>query len=203
MSNDWNFFHKDAETKVEDLNEVKLSQQMRDHGKKVMEALLFSSSEPIPLVKFREILQPFCPLTPRQLKELLEELRQDYISQQRSFHLEEIAQGFLLRTHPEYAPYIETLHRNRRGEKLSHAGCEVLAIVAHRQPITRSQIDAIRGVDSSGTLSLLIERQLVESIGRLEAPGRPLLYGTTSSFLQHFGLKNLDQLVSNEATTKS
>ncbi len=78
--------------------------------------------------------------------------------------------------------------------KLSHAATEVLAIIAYRQPITRPQIDAIRGVDSSGTLTQLLERNLVEPLGKLEAPGRPTLFGTTKEFLKHFGLKDLSEL---------
>lgn len=174
-----------------------IDQQLQQHVKRVIEALLFSCSEPLPLVKIREIIQPSCPLRPRQLRQLIEELKQDYISQQRSFKLEEIAEGYVLRTHEVYAPYIELLHRQKRSEKLSSAATEVLAIIAYRQPITRPQIDAIRGVDSSGTLMQLIERQLIESAGKLEAPGRPTLYATTKEFLKHFGLKDLQELKSH------
>lgn len=158
--------------------------------------MLFASPDPLPLVKIREITDTICPLRPRQLRLLMEELKQEYLGQQRAFRLEVIAQGYLLRTHEEYAPYIDLLYRNRRMEKLSHAGTEVLAIVAYRQPITRPQIDAIRGVDSSGSLMQLLERQLIEPVGKLEAPGRPTLYATTKEFLKHFGLKDLSELQS-------
>lgn len=168
--------------------------QVRSHAKRVIEAILFSTSDPLPLAKIREVTDTFCALAPRHLKGILEELKQDYISQQRAFRLEEIAQGYVLRTHEEYAPYIDALYRQRRGEKLSHAATEVLAIIAYRQPITRPQIDAIRGVDSSGTLMQLLERQLVEPQGKLEAPGRPTLYCTTKEFLKHFGFKDIADL---------
>lgn len=164
------------------------------HLKKVIEALLFASHEPIPLHKLREITDTIIPLKPRRLRRIIEELQQDYITQQRAFRLEEIAQGYVLRTHEAYSSYIELLYRQRRGEKLSHAATEVLAIIAYRQPITRPQIDAIRGVDSSGTLVQLLERNLIEPIGKLEAPGRPTLYGTTKEFLKHFGLKDNTEL---------
>lgn len=171
-----------------------IDQQLQQHVKHVIEAILFTCPDPIPLMKLREIVTSICPLRPRQLKNMLEELKQEYISQQRSFKLEEIAEGYVLRTYEIYAPYIELLQRQRRGEKLSPAATEVLAIIAYRQPITRPQIDAIRGVDSSGTLMQLIERQLVEPTGKLEAPGRPTLYSTTKEFLKHFGLKDLRDL---------
>jgi segregation and condensation protein B len=174
-----------------------IDQQLQQHVKRVIEAILFTCPDPISLLKLREIISSSCPLRPRQLRLIIEELKQDYISQQRSFKLEEIAEGYVLRTHEVYAPYIELLHRQRRGEKLSPAGTEVLAIIAFRQPITRPQIDAIRGVDSSGTLMQLIERQLVEPTGKLEAPGRPTLYSTTKEFLKHFGLKDLKELKPN------
>lgn len=164
------------------------------HAKRIIEALLFASSEPLTLVKLREIIEVSCPIKPRVLRELISELQQEYISQQRAFRLEEIAQGFLLRTCEEYASYIDLLHRNKRAEKLSPASAEVLAIIAYKNPITRTQIESIRGVDSSGIMQNLIERQLIEAVGRLEAPGRPTLYSTTKDFLKHFGLRDLHDL---------
>ena len=171
-----------------------ISAQLQHHIKRVIESLLFASPDPLPLHKIREVTNTILPLRPRQLRHILEELKQDYLAQQRAFQLEEIAQGYVLRTYEEYAPYLELLYRQKRHEKLSNASTEVLAIIAYRQPITRPQIDAIRGVDSSGSLMQLLERQLIEPMGKLEAPGRPTLYGTTREFLKHFGLKDLSQL---------
>jgi segregation and condensation protein B len=162
--------------------------------KRIVEALLFSSKEPLSFEKIREIAETYCPIKPRQLRQVIEELQHDYVTQSRGFRLEEIAQGFILRSCEEYSPYIDQLYRNKRTEKLSHASAEVLAIIAYRMPITRPQIDAIRGVDSSGTLQNLLERNLIESVGKLEAPGRPTLYGITSHFLKHFGLRDLSEL---------
>jgi segregation and condensation protein B len=208
MTKELNFFQDQIEITKEDLQlelpettlesseeqQVQIDHQVRQHLKRVIEALLFTSSDPIPLHKIREITDTICPVRPRQLRQLLEELQQDYISQQHAFKLEEIAQGYVIRTHEEYAPYIDLLYRQKKGEKLSHAATEVLAIIAYRQPITRPQVDAIRGVDSSGTVTQLLERNLIEPIGRLEAPGRPTLYGTTKEFLKHFGLKDITEL---------
>lgn len=203
MTKELNFFECEVETLSPDSLEeganqalpwVQIDQQLQQHLKRVMEALLFASHDPLSLVKIREVTDTILPLRPRQLRQILEELKQEYLAQKRAFQLEEIAQGYVLRTYEEYAPYLDLLHRNKRGEKLSHASTEVLAIIAYRQPITRPQIDAIRGVDSSGTLMQLLERQLVEPVGKLEAPGRPTLYGTTKEFLKHFGLKDMLEL---------
>lgn len=168
--------------------------QMQERVKRIIEALLFASIEPLSFQKIREITDVAHPLKPKTLRELIEELRDEYISQQRSFRIEEIAQGFILRTCVEHGPYIDLLQRNKRTEKLSQPAAEVLAIIAYKQPITRPQIDAIRGVDSSGVIYSLLERELIEPVGKLEAPGRPTLYGITNNFLKHFGLRDLSDL---------
>lgn len=168
--------------------------ELRQQVKRIIEALLFSSNVPIAFNKIREVTDSLHPFRPRILRELISELQHEYIGQQRAFRLEEIAQGFIVRTCEEYAPYIDLMVRNKRAEKLSHAAAEVLAIIAYKQPITRPQIDAIRGVDSSGTLQNLLERQLIEPLGRLEAPGRPMQYGITKEFLLHFGLRDVNEL---------
>lgn len=178
----------------EDFERTQVQEHILSHIKRVIEAILFASQDPIPLIRIREITDTIAPLKPRQIRAILTELQQEYIAYQRAFRLEEIAQGYVLRTTEEFASYIDLLYRQRRGEKLSYAATEVLAIIAYKQPITRPQIDAIRGVDSSGTLAQLIERNLVEPVGKLEAPGRPSLYGTTKDFLKHFGLKDISQL---------
>ncbi len=203
MSTELNLFEGELETaEIEKIGEAEMDcaqidEHVRHHVKNVIEALLFSYAEPLSLNKIREVLDTFCALAPRQIRQLIEELQQDFITQKRAYKLEEIAQGYVLRTHEDYATYIELLHHQRRYDKLSPAATEVLAIIAYRQPVTRPQIDAIRGVDSSGTLMQLIERQLVEHQGKLEAPGRPSLYGTTKEFLKHFGFKDLDCLKKN------
>lgn len=162
--------------------------------KRTIEALLFTSSEPITFNKIREVVDTIDSLQPKELTGLIQELQAEYIEQQRAFRLEEIAQGFILRSAEEFHPYIELLHRNKRTEKLSMASSEVLAIIAYRQPITRVQIEAIRGVDSSGSVATLLERQLIQPVGKLEAPGRPTLYGITKEFLKHYGLKDIKEL---------
>lgn len=160
---------------------------------RIIEALLVSSSEPISLEKFKEVIQTSFPIRSQILKECIQELQTEYRDQQRGFQIDEIAEGFVLRTVEETYPYVELFHQNRRGEKLSRAATEVLAIVAYKQPVTRPQLEAIRGVDSSAPLASLVERGLVQAVGRLDAPGKPVQYGVTTKFLRHFGLKNFDE----------
>lgn len=214
MAKELNFFENELETvpfeqyeqqKQAELKEVLERIQLTEeqaaaekralaHVKGIIEALLFACNEPIAFDKIREITDTAYPLKPKTVRALIQELADEYITQRKSFRIEEIAQGFLLRTCEEFSPYIDILYRNKRGEKLSHPAAEVLAIIAYKQPITRPQIDAIRGVDSSGTIYSLLERQLIEPVGKLEAPGRPTLYGITKDFLKHFGLRDLCEL---------
>ncbi|MCB1136072.1 MAG: SMC-Scp complex subunit ScpB [Chlamydiia bacterium] len=162
--------------------------------KRVIEALLFASNEPIPLRKIREVTDQIHMYKPRHLLLMLDELKEEYIAHGHAFRLEEIAQGYVVRTDPEYGQYVNLLYRNKRLEKLSPASTEVLAIIAYRQPLTRSQVEKIRGVDCTGIMLSLQERGLIEVVGRLEAPGRPSLFAVTPAFLKYFGLKSLDEL---------
>lgn len=162
--------------------------------KKILEALLFASHEPLGFQKIRDILEEKCPIKPKLLRDALEDLQEDYLEQKRAFRLEESSLGFVLKTREEYAPYVEQLFRNKRSEKLSQAAVEVIAIIAYKQPITKPQIDAIRGVDCSGILQNLLDRELIQPAGKLEAPGRPTLYQTAPQFLAHFGLRDLGEL---------
>lgn len=189
-------------SEVQENSEKECHIQLRRKAKQIIEALFFASSDPISFNKIREIIETFYPIKPRALRDLIEQLQEEYLSQGRAFRLEEIEEGFLLRSCEEFAPYIQMLFRHKKTEKLSQAAAEVLAIVAYRQPITRPQIDAIRGVDSTGTLLNLLERELIESVGKLEAPGRPTLYGITQNFLHYFGLRNLKDLPQPNAITK-
>jgi segregation and condensation protein B len=171
-----------------------LSAEERTYVKRMIEALLFASSEPLPFAKLREVISTYKPIKPGFLRKLIDELQRDYRIQQRAYDLDEIAQGFLLRTREEFGKYIELLHKDKRSEKLTQASAEVLAIIAYKQPVTRPEIDKIRGVDSSGIIQNLLDRELVEMVGKLEAPGRPTLYSITKNFLKHFGLKDLKDL---------
>lgn len=168
--------------------------QKRKQVKSIIEALLFTTSAPISFNKIREITDSCHVFRPSTLLSLIRELQVEYSSQQRAFQLVEVAEGFVMQTDEEYSEYIDQLFTSKRTEKLSQAATEVLAIIAYRQPITRPQIESIRGVDSSGTIHSLLERGLIESAGRLEAPGRPALYNVTEHFLRHFGIKTVEDL---------
>jgi len=167
---------------------------IRQHAKRIVEALLFSSNAPLSFLKIREVVETFQPIKPRVLRELIDELKEDYLSQQRAYRLEEIAEGFVLRTCAEYSHFIDLLHRNKRTEKLSPASTEVLAIIAYRQPIMRADVETIRGVHSGEVLRQLMEKGLVRIVGRDSSLGRPVLYGTTKKFLQVYGLRSLRDL---------
>lgn len=156
----------------------------------IIEALLFSSDEPLSLEKIQEILQTFYLFPLQEIKEMVESLK----TQNHAYQLDLCSGGYLFRTNIIYRPYIEKLKGMKRREKLSIAAIEVLAIVSHKQPITRSSIEAIRGVDSSNVLHALIEKELIEQVGKEESPGRPPLYSVTKKFLQHFGLKDFTEL---------
>jgi segregation and condensation protein B len=128
----------------------------------------------------------------------LEGLKIDYIEQGRAFQLIERAEGWQLATDPAYAQYVRQLFPAAKQPRLSAPALETLAIIAYRQPITRADVEAVRGVAIDGVLQNLMERGLVKIGGRAEVPGRPLLYETTQFFLDHFGLRNLDELPNAE-----
>jgi segregation and condensation protein B len=159
--------------------------------KQELEALLFATESPLTIARLRKI---FPAVGAAEIKAAVAALADDYAAQERAFTVVEFGGGYQIATRPEYAPLVEKLLRGRRYARLSRAGLEVLAIVAYRQPLTRLEIDEIRGVQSAGALATLTERNLVTVVGRSEAVGHPLLYGTTREFLNHLGLSGLHQL---------
>lgn len=163
---------------------------------RILEAWLFASSDPLPLTRMRELLEPDYKVTLKELRLLLDELKKRIEKEERGFVIEEIGGGFLLRTPFALRAFVERLMRERRFEKLSRAALETVAVIACKQPMTRAQLEALRGVDSSGTLASLLERGLIEVVGHLEAPGRPAQYAVTPAFLKHFGLKSVQEVAS-------
>jgi segregation and condensation protein B len=159
--------------------------------KQVLEALLFASDAPVGLATLVEILDG---PSAEEVANLLAELKHEYETTERGVALVEIAGGYQLLSRKECAPWIDRMLRTRRKTRLSRAGLETLAIVAYKQPITKTEIDSIRGVDSSGSLHTLLERNLVLIRGRSKAVGRPLLYGTTPEFLSYMGVNDVDDL---------
>ena len=161
---------------------------------RIIEALFFASERAISIDEIRRTIVKEYPMTKKGIQKVLAHLEKTYIQQDRAFRLHKTAEGYTLKTCPEYAPYILLLHKKKRIEKLSPASMEALAIVAYKQPITRVEIEAIRGVDSSGVLNALQERSLIEAVGTKQVPGRPVLFGTTKTFLSHMGIKTIDEL---------
>jgi segregation and condensation protein B len=169
-------------------DEVEAARELTEtHLRGLLEALVFASDKPM---KTSELARLASAPT-RQVKEAMGELRAEYLA--RGIVLEEVAGGWLFRTSAQYAPFVREL-TGGRPVRLTRAQLETLAIAAYRQPITRPEIDDIRGVDSGATLKLLLERDLVRILGKKDEPGRPLLYGTTTHFLEFFNMKSLRDL---------
>ena len=158
--------------------------------RRIVEALILSSAEPISAARLAEVI-PYCK--PAKAQELVEELNAEYIKHGRAFEICEIAGGYQLRSLPEFAPYLQQILKNRP-LRLSRAALETLAIVAYQQPVTRAEVEDVRGVDCGAVLRGLLERRLVRMLGKKDEPGRPILYGTSSGFLEVFGLRSLKEL---------
>jgi segregation and condensation protein B len=157
----------------------------------IVEAVLFASDAPL---KVEEIARADESLDEDAVEEALGALRRHYDESGRAFSLMEVAEGWQINTRPEFAPYLERFDTVPRPSRLSGAALEALAIIAYRQPIGRVEVEYIRGVGSSGVIRSLQDRGLVEVVGRGEGLGRPLLYGTTARFLEHFGFASLEEL---------
>ena len=158
--------------------------------KHIIESLLFVTDDPLSVDKIKNALG-IAEAAP--VREALKELAGEYEARGGGFYLNQVAGGYQLRTRPEYREWIKRLVQPKT-HRLSRPALEALAIVAYKQPIIRSDIEHIRGVDSGGILRTLLERKLIRVMGRREIPGRPLIYGTTKLFLEVFGLKSLQDL---------
>jgi segregation and condensation protein B len=167
-----------------------------DELKSILESLLFVSAEPLVLDQLDRVLmfQDQEPVDKERVLTILRRLQEEYREVGRGLQLVEVAGGYQLTTRPENAPWIKQLHAVRTASRLSRPALETLAIVTYRQPVTTPEIEAIRGVDCSGVLKTLLERRLIKIVGRKEAVGKPMLYGTTQEFLQCFGLRDLSEL---------
>ena len=174
----------------------------------VLEALLFSAQKPLTTAELRGALtsagqdgelvpNEFARVKEAEIAVALEQLKVDY-TLARGFQLLEKAGGWQLVSHPDCARWLRQLFPGPKPARLSPPALETLAIIAYRQPITRADVEAVRGVTVEGVLQNLMERGLVKISGRAELPGRPLLYETTQFFLEHFGLRNLDELPNAE-----
>lgn len=157
----------------------------------ILESLLFVSSEPISVTRAVAVLEG---VTKAEVEEGLHHLGQALEQDGRGIRLAKVAGGYRLVTKQEYASWVRRLDKTKNPAKLSQSALESLAIIAYKQPLVRAEIEEIRGVETSGVLRTLLERKLVRIVGRKEVPGRPIMYGTTKFFLEHFGLNDLSQL---------
>jgi segregation and condensation protein B len=180
---------------------------------KVIEALLFSTQKPLSAKEMVDVIKragqvdelspnEFAKVREPEVAAALEELKIEYGQQERAFQLVEKAEGWQLATDPAYANWVRQLFPVPKPARLTAPALETLAIIAYRQPITRPDVEAVRGVAIDGVLQTLMDRGLVKISGRAEIPGRPLLYETTQFFLDHFGLRNLDELPNVEELRK-
>ena len=154
--------------------------------KYAIEGILFAAGEPVKAAKLAAVLE----CTTEEVENAVTELKEEYERDHRGFNIIDILEGYQICSRPEYYTYIQEILGEQRQQPLSNAAMETLAIIAYKQPITRSQIEYIRGVNSDGCVNRLYERGLIDEKGRLDAPGRPILYATTDNFLRCFGLKD-------------
>ncbi len=159
--------------------------------KAILEAILFVSPEPVPVARLISILGT---VSKAEVVQALGILTHDLDQDGRGIQLVQVAGGYRLVTKQEYGPWLKRMDKAKAAQKLSRSALESLAIIAYKQPLVRSEIEEIRGVETSGVLRTLCERKLVRIVGRKDVPGRPIMYGTTKFFLEHFGLQDLSQL---------
>ena len=161
-----------------------------DDIKNIVESLLFVAQEPLTIDRLKKIITG---AQSQELREALGELAADYETRQGGFYLNHVAGGYQIRTRPEYKEWIKRMLQPKP-LRLSKPALETLAIIAYKQPVIRSDVEHIRGVDCGGVLRVLLERKFIRVLGRKEIPGRPLIYATTKRFLEVFDLKNLKDL---------
>ena len=156
----------------------------------IIEAILFVSGEPVNVADLAHALD----MTVAEISPVLDALRDEYDKNQRGLKLNRFGMSVQLATRPDYAPQIERLLQPIQKQSLTQAAMETLSIIAYRQPITKSEIEAVRGVKCDYSVTSLMNKGLIEEVGRRESLGRPILYGTTEAFLSHFGIETLDDL---------
>ena len=169
-----------------------------DNRRAVVEALLFASSKPLSMDNLSEA----SGIDKAGLEEVLAALQGEYSSDSRGFSLEEVADGFQLRSDPRFSTQIGKLFAARSRRRMTRSSLESLSIIAYRQPATRAEVEHIRGVDSGAVLKTLLSLSMIRILGRKEGPGRPILYGTTRDFLEYFGLRDIESLPTLEEVTE-
>ncbi len=161
-----------------------------------IEALVFCANESLPLQEIKACLEEMLDseIPTEDIEQCLEALKQKYLSTQYSFHVVEIAGGYQFLTKSTYHEVVNLLLKQKSKKKLTKAALETLAIIAYRQPITRGEIENIRGVSSDYAVQKLLDKELIAIKGKEDSPGKPILYGTNRKFMEHFGLKEISDL---------
>jgi len=162
----------------------------RNYYKGLIEAILFIETEAVSVKKLSEQIN----LEPKVIRELMYELKKDYENRGAGIQLNEFVTGFKLSTSSRYGEFLKQYYKKKTQKKFSKVSLETLAIVAYKQPITKAEIEDIRGVSSDNAIRDLLEKRLIKILGRRNVPGRPIEYGTTKEFLEYFGLKSLKEL---------
>ncbi|MBI5145075.1 MAG: SMC-Scp complex subunit ScpB [Candidatus Omnitrophica bacterium] len=181
----------------DNVNPVTNIESIRDKNKicngvkSVIEALLFASDRPLTLEQIKNVLDNF---QTSEIRRILEELSKEYEAANRGIRIIEVAGGFQMITANTFSCFLKKLYKQRRVDRLSKPALETLAIVAYKQPVTRLEVESIRNVNIDGMMRNLLDKDLIRVCGRKKAPGRPKIYGTTRQFLEHFGLKSLEDL---------
>lgn len=168
-----------------------MDQTQIDYTKGIIESILFVSDKPVTIEQLKQVIEE---VPPAKVEEILQLLKSDYAQKVGGMVIAEIAGGYQMLSNPSFAGYVRGFYKTRTKEKLSRPALETLAIVAYKQPVSRTDIELVRGVNSDGVMAHLLSKALVKIVGRKEVPGRPFLYGTTKEFLEYFGLKSLEDL---------
>ena len=158
---------------------------------KIVEALIFASDTPLSARKIKEILEKD---SEKEIRQAISAMKKNYVKNDSPLEILEVAGGFQIVTRAEYASWIKQLYRSRAAGHLTQRALEAMAIIAYKQPLTKQEVEGIRGVNSDGVIKTLLERNLITISGRVKAPGNPLLYSTTKTFLEYFGLKSIKDL---------
>ena len=159
--------------------------------KRVIEALIFASDKPLSAKQIKDIVGD---IDTRNIRKLINDLKQEYIDSERSFEITEVAGGFQFTTIPAYGRWLKKLYNIRQSDYLTGPSLETLAIIAYKQPVTKADMEFIRGVSVDGVINNLLQKGFIKITGKKDVVGRPFLYGTTNSFLQYFGLNSIEEL---------
>src|SRR5262245_50502184 len=162
-----------------------------NHVRGVIEAILFVNEKPVTLEQIKKVIDT---VSVADIKKVLQEMQAEFEKRRNGMTIVEIAGGYQMLSNPLFANYVRDFYKTKHKEKLSKPALETLAIIAYKQPVSRADIETIRGVNSDGVVVHLIEKELIKIVGRKDVPGKPYLYGTTKQFLEYFGLKSLDDL---------